>query len=64
MNSIYRIAEDNKETLSERIIFNFITAAELLGVMHICKDCTVCQEACNNLRQAERKVREDENKMD
>lgn len=62
--TIFHYPEMDKTPWSEGVIYNFIAAADLLGVLHKCKDCEACKDACKNLRRVERKVREDENKMD
>lgn len=37
--TIYHLPEQDNETLANRVIYNFITAAQLVGVMEKCKDC-------------------------
>ena len=61
--TIYRLPEPDNETPANRVIYNFITAAQLVGVMEKCKDCKHLKEACDTMHEAERMILND-NKMD
>ena len=54
--SIYHFPEPDNETLTNRVIYNFITAAQLVGVIEKCKDCEHLKEACDTMHKAERMI--------
>lgn len=63
-NVNYHYPKPGKSSLAERVIYNFIMASELLGISFKCDSCPICQNACKRLRQEERNIIGDDNKMD